>query len=108
MCSKFSVVAASVLITLAAATPNGTPPPPITPPTTLMCCASVVSSTSSTVSTISGLLGIDLAGIDVLFGLSCTPITVIGDNCGGTIVVCDAPEAEWGGLIALNCLPVTL
>ncbi|KAJ7176341.1 POH2 hydrophobin [Mycena crocata] len=86
MFSKLSVVVTSVLI----------------------CCNSVVSSTSAAASGVLGLLGLDLDGLDVPVGLSCSPITVIGNNCGGTTVTCDAPEKEWGGLIAINCIPITL
>ncbi|KAJ7898582.1 fungal hydrophobin [Mycena olivaceomarginata] len=106
MFSKLSVVAASVLITLAAAIPNGTPP--VTPPTSPQCCASVVSSLSGAASAVAALVGLDLTGLDVPIGLSCSPITVVGNNCGSTTVNCDAPEKEWGGLIAINCLPITL
>ncbi|KAJ7455090.1 hydrophobin 2 [Mycena latifolia] len=116
MLSKLSVVATSVLITLAAAIPTTTPP--VTTPTSPQCCTSVQSSSSSAVSTVAALLGLDLSGLDVPIGLSCSPITVIGNNCehseltraasGGTTVTCDAPEKEWGGLIAINCLPITL
>ncbi|KAJ7459603.1 hydrophobin 2, partial [Mycena galericulata] len=106
MFSKLSVVVTSVLITLAAATPWTTPP--VTPPTSNQCCNSVVSSSSSAASAVAGLLGLDLDGLDVPVGLSCSPITVIGNNCGGTSVTCDAPDAEWGGLIAINCVPITL
>ncbi|KAJ7898587.1 fungal hydrophobin [Mycena olivaceomarginata] len=108
MFSKLSLVAASVLITLAAAIPGGTPPPPVTPPTSPQCCTSVESSTSSAVSAVAALLGLDLTGINVPIGLGCSPITVVGNNCGSTTVNCDAPEEEWGGLIAINCLPITL
>ncbi|KAJ7458347.1 hydrophobin 2 [Mycena galericulata] len=105
MFSKLSVVVASVLITLAAAIPNTTPP--VTPPTSDQCCNSVVSSSSSAASAVAGLLGLDLTGLDVPVGLSCSAITVVGNNCGGTSVTCDAPEQEWGGLIAINCIPIT-
>ncbi|KAF8134078.1 fungal hydrophobin [Mycena galopus ATCC 62051] len=108
MFSKLSVMVASMLITLAAAIPNGTPPPPVTPPDTLMCCDSVVTSTSPAASVIEIVFGIDVTDLGVPIGLSCSPITVIGNNCGSTTVICDAPEAEWGGLFAINCLPVTL
>ncbi|KAJ6518248.1 hydrophobin 2 [Mycena vitilis] len=108
MFTKLSVVAVSVLITLAAAMPGGTPPPPVTPPTSPQCCNSIESVTSSAVSAVAALLGLDLTGLDVPIGLSCSPITVIGNNCGSTTVNCDAPETEWGGLIAINCLPITL
>ncbi|KAJ7607082.1 POH2 hydrophobin [Mycena polygramma] len=105
---KPSVVVASVLITLAAAMPNGSPPPPVTPPSSPQCCTSVQSSSSSAVSAVAALLGLDLSGLNVPIGLGCSPITVIGNNCGSTTVTCDAPEKEWGSLIAINCLPITL
>ncbi|KAK7017687.1 hydrophobin 2 [Favolaschia claudopus] len=106
MFSKISVLATMALITLAAASPTNTPP--VTPPTSPQCCSSVVSSTSSVASLVAALVGIDLSGLNVPIGLSCSPITVIGNNCGSTTVTCDAPEKEWGGLIAINCLPITL
>ncbi|KAJ7437546.1 hydrophobin [Mycena galericulata] len=105
MFSKLSVVVTSVLITLAAAIPNQTPP--VTPPTSDQCCDSVVSSSSSAASAVAAVLGLDLSGLDVPVGLSCSPITVLGNNCGGTEVVCDAPEKEFGSLIAINCIPIT-
>ncbi|KAJ7149702.1 hydrophobin [Mycena filopes] len=105
MFSKLFVV--SVLATLATAIPGGKPPP-VTPPTSPQCCSSVESSSSSAVSAVAALLGLDLTGLDVPIGLSCSPITVIGNNCGGTTVTCDAPQNEWGGLIAINCIPITL
>ncbi|KAJ7149704.1 hydrophobin 2 [Mycena filopes] len=105
MFSKLFVL--SVLTTLAAAIPGGTPPPPPTPPTSPQCCSSVVPSTSTAASAVAALLGLDLTGLDVPIGLSCSPITVGGNNCGSTTVVCDAPDKEWGGLIAINCIPIT-
>ncbi|KAJ7301199.1 fungal hydrophobin [Mycena albidolilacea] len=107
MFSKLSVAVASVLITLAAATPTGTPPPPVTTPSSPQCCASVVSSTSAAASAVAALIGLDLSGLNVPIGLSCSPITVVGNNCGSTTVTCDAPQKAWGGLIAINCLPIT-
>ncbi|KAJ7176337.1 hypothetical protein C8R43DRAFT_1197992 [Mycena crocata] len=93
MFAKLSILATSLLITLAAATPTRTPP--VTPPSSPQCCNSVVSSSSSAVSAVAALLGLDLDGLNVPVGLSCSPITVIGNNCGGTTVTCDAPEKEW-------------
>ncbi|KAJ7128330.1 hypothetical protein C8R44DRAFT_873058 [Mycena epipterygia] len=105
MFSKLSIVATSVLITLAAAMPWTTPP--VTSPTSSQCCSSVQSSSSSSVAAVAALLGLDLSGLNVPVGLGCSPITVIGNNCGGTTVNCDAPEQEWGTLIAINCIPIT-
>ncbi|KAJ7915246.1 hypothetical protein B0H13DRAFT_2456360 [Mycena leptocephala] len=105
MFSKLSIVVASVLITLAAAT--GTPPPPVTCPTSPQCCDSVVSSNSDAASAAALLAGVDLTGLDVPVGLSCSPVTIVGNNCGSTTVVCNSPESSWGTLIAINCIPIT-
>ncbi|KAF7354232.1 Hydrophobin 2 [Mycena venus] len=93
--------------------PNGSPPP-VTPPTPPQCCASVVSFTSSSLLRQSArhiflpfvgrLVTSLLTGINVPIGLSCSPITVVGNNYGGTTATCEAPKAGWVGLIALNCL----
>ncbi|KAJ7692701.1 hypothetical protein B0H17DRAFT_533680 [Mycena rosella] len=94
MFSKLSVVVTSVLITLAAAIPNTTPP--VTPPTSNQCCSSVVPSSDAAASAVAALLGLDLSGLLVDVGLSCSPITVIGNDCGGTTVTCDTPDEAWG------------
>jgi hypothetical protein len=94
MFSKLSVVVASVLIvccfsfvprlsligtpqTLAAAIPTTIP---VTPPTSDQCCGSVVDSSSVDAGKVLATLGIDLGDINVPVGLSCSPITVIGNN----------------------------
>ncbi|KAJ7746174.1 hydrophobin 2 [Mycena maculata] len=106
MFPKLSLVVTSVLITLAAASPWTTPP--VTPPTSNQCCTSVEPASSGAASLVAALLGLDLSGLLVDVGLSCSPITVLGNNCGGTTVTCDAPDEEWGGLISINCIPITL
>ncbi|KAJ7271481.1 fungal hydrophobin [Mycena rebaudengoi] len=107
MFSKLSVIVASVLVTLAAATPMArNTPPATTPQDSPQCCSSVVSSSSTAASAVAALLGLDLTGLDVPVGLSCSPIT-LGNNCGSTTVNCAAPEKQWGGLIAINCIPIT-
>ncbi|KAJ7244084.1 hydrophobin [Mycena rebaudengoi] len=103
MFSKLSVVVTSVLLTLAAATN-----PPTTPQDSPQCCQSVLPTSATAVSAVAALLGIDLTGLNVPIGLSCSPITVLGNNCGSTTVTCAAPEKQWGGLIAINCIPITL
>ncbi|KAF7348793.1 Hydrophobin 2 [Mycena venus] len=104
---KAYIVVTSMFLCLAAATPTSSKAPPVTLPTSNQCCRSIVPSSSTAASAVAGLLGLDLTGINVPIGLSCTPITVAGDNCGNTAVTCDAPEVEWGGLIAINCIPIT-
>ncbi|KAJ7128654.1 hypothetical protein C8R44DRAFT_778447 [Mycena epipterygia] len=105
MFSRLSIVVSSVFIFLAAATPNTTPP--VTTPSSNQCCGSVVSSGSAAASAVAALVGLDLSGLNVPVGLSCSPITVAGNDCGNTTVTCDAPNVEWGGLIAINCIPIT-
>ncbi|KAJ7820376.1 hypothetical protein B0H13DRAFT_2130264 [Mycena leptocephala] len=105
MFSKLPVIVASVLITLAAA---ATICPTITPPTSPQCCASVAPFNDPRVLSLADLIGIGPNCLDgVPIGLSCTPITVIGQNCAGVSVICDPPEPEWRGLIAINCLSLT-
>ncbi|KAJ7772216.1 hypothetical protein B0H16DRAFT_1512688 [Mycena metata] len=106
MFSKLSIVVLSALLTLAAAIPTSTPP--IVPPTSDQCCSSVVPSSNNAAAAVLATLGINLGDITVPVGLSCSPITVVGNNCGGVTTRCDAPEIEWGGLIAINCIPITL
>ncbi|KAJ7659025.1 fungal hydrophobin [Mycena polygramma] len=105
MFSKLSLVATSLLITLAAAIPTAVP---VTHPTSNQCCQSVVDSSSTAAGKVLGLLGIDLGEITIPVGLDCSPITVLGNDCGGITTRCDAPEIEWAGLIAINCIPITL
>ncbi|KAF7305695.1 Hydrophobin 2 [Mycena chlorophos] len=82
--------------------PDGYPAQPA------QCCDSVVSPPARWVSLVAALVGLDLSGLNVPIGLSCSPITIIGNNCGGTVVNCDSPTVEDHNLIAINCLPITL
>ncbi|KAJ7237814.1 hypothetical protein C8J57DRAFT_1374779 [Mycena rebaudengoi] len=100
MFSKLSAIVTSVLITLAAATN-----PPTTPQNSPQCCTSIVSSTSKEATAVAGLLGIDLTGLDVPIGYSCSFPIFIPNTCGGIPVTCAPPFKEWGGLIAINCIP---
>ncbi|KAJ7865168.1 hypothetical protein B0H14DRAFT_3600703 [Mycena olivaceomarginata] len=77
------------------------------PPTSPQCCAAIVPSTSEAAIAVGPLLGVDLSPLNpaVPVGLACSPITVIGNNCGAT-VVCDPPPVEWSSLMAINCLPL--
>ncbi|KAF7331540.1 Hydrophobin 2 [Mycena kentingensis (nom. inval.)] len=106
MFSKLTSLSLLALISLAAAT--GTPPPPPSTPDSPQCCESVVPSTSNAASLVAAVVGLDLTGLNVPVGLSCSPITVGGNNCGDATVICNAPDEGWGGLIAINCIPITV
>ncbi|KAJ7364744.1 fungal hydrophobin, partial [Mycena albidolilacea] len=104
MFPKISLAVTAVLATLAVASPtNSYPPAP--PGTTNQCCSSVQQSNSAGLGSILGLLGVVLNAV-VPIGLGCSPITVLGNNCGDTNVVCNAPQSQTG-LIIIGCLPIT-
>ncbi|KAJ7058412.1 hydrophobin [Mycena amicta] len=100
MFSKLSVFLAFIALAVATTIP-------VTPPTSDQCCSSVVQSDSIDATKVLSGLGINLGGVVVPVGLSCSPITVVGENCGGVSVTCDPPEVEFAGLIAINCIPIT-
>ncbi|KAH9849343.1 fungal hydrophobin-domain-containing protein [Lenzites betulinus] len=118
------------LALLAAATPAkrwGSPPPttttvtvtaPASSPTggstcstgDIQCCNSVQSASDPATSLLLGLLGIVVQGVDVLVGLTCSPITVIGVGSGGSCsssVVC-CQDNSHGGLVSIGCVPIQL
>ncbi|KAJ7128604.1 hypothetical protein C8R44DRAFT_979240 [Mycena epipterygia] len=104
MFSKLSLFVASVLITFSAASPHSPPPPP----SSNLCCNSVQSFGSLDIvdQLLFGVFG--LLNVNVPVGLGCSPITVIGNNCGSTTVNCDSSQSSGGSLIAINCIPITL
>ncbi len=50
----------------------------------IQCCQSVESADSAAGSLLLGLLGVVVQGVDVLLGLNCSPITVIGVGSGSS------------------------
>ncbi|KAI0764929.1 fungal hydrophobin-domain-containing protein [Fomes fomentarius] len=76
----------------------------------VQCCDSVQSASSPNAADLLGLLGIVVQGVDVLVGLTCSPVTVIGvggpSSCSAQAVCCQ--DNSNGGLISIGCLPVTL
>ncbi|KAK1230281.1 sc3 hydrophobin, partial [Marasmius sp. AFHP31] len=82
---KFTqIFTVSALVTLAVATPTGgsggsgscnTGP--------IQCCNTVTEASDPAVGKVLGLLGIVLQDLNVLVGLTCSPVTVIGGGNGG-------------------------
>ncbi|EIW55742.1 fungal hydrophobin [Trametes versicolor FP-101664 SS1] len=125
-----TVVAFASLAVLAVATPmevkRGGAPPPVTKTVTvtapaatptggscstgpIQCCNSVQSSKSDAGSLLLGLLGIVVQGVDVLLGVGCSPISVIGvggGSCNANTVCCQNNNV--GGLISIGCVPIIL
>ncbi|KAJ3873929.1 fungal hydrophobin [Lentinula edodes] len=128
MFSRVSAVtfyALSALVILAAATPGGVPVTTtitVTAPGTtatepasscstgeLQCCDSTETAGSAAGTTILGLLGIVVEDLNVLLGIGCSPITVIGlgnGGCSAQAVCCE--DNAVGGLISVGCIPVVL
>ena len=50
----------------------------------LQCCESVQAANSPAAATLLASIGVVVQDIDVLVGLTCSPITVIGVGSGGT------------------------
>ncbi|PPR04694.1 hypothetical protein CVT26_015019 [Gymnopilus dilepis] len=110
-----ALTAFSLAAILAAATaaPNSPPPPP--PPAnqcttgSLECCSSTGTASDPVISTLLGLLGIDVSDITALVGVTCSPITVIGTgstSCSEQPVCCT--DNSFNGVVALGCTPINL
>ncbi|KAJ3836836.1 fungal hydrophobin [Lentinula raphanica] len=75
----------------------------------LQCCDSTTTAGSAAGAAILGLLGVVVEDLNVLLGLSCSPITVIGvgsSSCTSNAVCCE--DNSWGSLVSIGCVPVTL
>ncbi|KAL5480796.1 SC3_5 [Sanghuangporus weigelae] len=75
----------------------------------IQCCNSVQSASSPASSALLGLLGIVLQNVNVLVGLTCSPISVIGvggSGCNAHPVCCE--DNSFNGLISIGCVPVNL
>ncbi|KAI0093406.1 fungal hydrophobin-domain-containing protein [Irpex rosettiformis] len=137
MFSRISAIALLALSTLAVATPAPAEKrwgsPTTTPATTktvtvtapattttissgncntgpIQCCQSVQSANTPAVTTLLGLLGVVLSDLDVLVGLTCSPISVIGvgagSACNASPVCCE--NNSFGSVISIGCIPVNL
>ncbi|EIW85902.1 fungal hydrophobin, partial [Coniophora puteana RWD-64-598 SS2] len=75
----------------------------------LQCCNSVQKASDPSTNALLGLLGIVLDNLDVLVGITCSPIQVLssdGGSCTAEPVCCE--NNNFNGLISLGCSPVNL
>ncbi|KLO09584.1 fungal hydrophobin, partial [Schizopora paradoxa] len=75
----------------------------------IQCCNSVVSASDPDASILLGLLGIVLQNDNLLVGIGCSPITVIGvdsGSCSSQPVCCE--NNSFNGLIAIGCDPINI
>ncbi|RPD69549.1 fungal hydrophobin [Lentinus tigrinus ALCF2SS1-7] len=109
MFAKLAVYTTAVFSVLAVATPvPGGSGSCSTGP--IQCCKSVEKASDPATSVLLGLVGVVVQGVDVLVGLTCSPITVIGVGSGGSCeastVCCENNNV--GGLVSIGCVPVSL
>ncbi|KAM5537115.1 hypothetical protein V8D89_009261 [Ganoderma adspersum] len=113
MFSRVATLALAALPLLAAATPlevRGGEPPSSCSTGPIQCCNTVEKASDAGAAAILGLLGIVLQDLNVLVGLTCSPISVIGvggsNSCSANAVCCQNNNV--GGLISIGCVPVQL
>ncbi|THU75243.1 fungal hydrophobin [Dendrothele bispora CBS 962.96] len=75
----------------------------------IQCCNSVQQASSPAATELCGLLGIVVQGADVLVGVTCNPISVIGiggNSCNAQPVCCE--NNDFNGVVAIGCVPVNI
>ncbi|KAK7037488.1 sc3 hydrophobin [Paramarasmius palmivorus] len=75
----------------------------------IQCCNNVQKASDPSAAALLGLLGVVLQDLNVLVGITCTPISVIGiggNSCNAQPVCCT--NNNFNGLITVGCTPVNL
>ncbi|KAK7041464.1 hypothetical protein VNI00_009331 [Paramarasmius palmivorus] len=104
---QYKLLTVASLATLAAATTKI--PASQCNPGHLQCCNSSQLASEPPVSTILGPLGVVVQDLNVLVGITCSPINVIGTggtSCNAEPLCCE--NNNFNGLIAVGCVPVDL
>ncbi|RDX54532.1 fungal hydrophobin [Lentinus brumalis] len=102
----------TVTVTVTATAPGATVTEPAAVCSTgsIQCCESTEKASSASGAALLGLLGIVLQDTNVLLGVDCSPITVIGvgsgSACSANAVCCENNNV--GGLLSIGCVPVVL
>ncbi|KAI0648528.1 fungal hydrophobin [Trametes meyenii] len=110
MFSRTAVFAFATAPLLAAAMPGALQTRQSCSTGSIQCCQQTTSANSVSGSAILGLLGVILQDLDVLLGVNCSPLSVVGigsgNACSATTVCCQ--DNSQGGLISIGCLPIIL
>ncbi|KAI0823796.1 fungal hydrophobin-domain-containing protein [Trametes gibbosa] len=76
----------------------------------IQCCQQTTSAASASGAALLGLLGIVVQDANVLLGVDCSPISVVGVGnsgaCSANTVCCE--DSSHGGLVSIGCLPISL
>ncbi|KAK1222959.1 hypothetical protein PQX77_014159 [Marasmius sp. AFHP31] len=76
---------------------------------TLQCCESTTTASDPAAAGVLAAIGVIVDDLNVLVGLNCSPITVVGGGngaCSKTTVICK--DNSHGNLISVGCVPVTI
>ncbi|TFK87818.1 fungal hydrophobin [Polyporus arcularius HHB13444] len=103
--------ATTVTVTITSTAPATTVTEPADKCTTgpIQCCESTKEVTDPIAQSLLNSIGIVVKGADVLVGIICSPITVIGvgsGECSANAVCCE--NNSFGSLISIGCVPVIL
>ncbi|KAI3608906.1 hydrophobin [Moniliophthora roreri] len=108
---QFKLFSLAALATLAAATPTRRGGQPASSCSTgpIECCNTVTNAGDPAAAGILSLIGVVVQDLNVVVGLTCSPVTVIGaggSGCSANPVCCS--DNSHGGLISIGCVPVDL
>ena len=92
MFSKLAIISSLAILAVATPTPNDTPPQTCTTGP-IQCCQSTTTAGAPAAAAILGLLGVVVQDLNVLLGLDCSPISVVGvgsgSACSAQTVCCE-------------------
>ncbi|ESK84643.1 hydrophobin [Moniliophthora roreri MCA 2997] len=103
---QFKLFSLAALATLAAATPTPRAECNTGP---IECCNTVTNADDPAAASVLGLLGIIIQDLNVVVGLTCSPVTVIGaggSGCNAHPVCCE--DNSHGTLISIGCVPISI
>ncbi|KAK7681934.1 hypothetical protein QCA50_014896 [Cerrena zonata] len=75
----------------------------------VQCCDTVTTANNAAAAKVLGLLEIVVQDLNVLVGLTCSPISVIGvgsNSCKANPVCCS--DNSHGSAVSIGCVPVSL
>ncbi|EIN04966.1 hydrophobin-domain-containing protein [Punctularia strigosozonata HHB-11173 SS5] len=102
-----SAIGASTTVTVSAPTATAIPASQCDTGS-LQCCNTVMNASSPSADLLLGLLGIVVNGLDVLLGVQCSPISILGlgtASCSAQTVCC---EDNSNSLISIGCIAIIL
>ncbi|KAK7681895.1 hypothetical protein QCA50_014857 [Cerrena zonata] len=75
----------------------------------IQCCENTETAGSKSGATLLESIGVIVQDVNVLLGVTCSPVSVIGvggDSCSASPVCCE--NNSFGSLVSIGCVPVDL